>query len=157
FKPTDVPRYQLTYERLSAINPRIVYLEHVPMGRKGPVGNAGGYDVVIQGMSGLAAMNGRARNGVPAVAPPPYIDVGAGFLSAFAVASASRVREVRGQGRRVETSLLMTALVFSLNSVGWFAADAPPRFELFAERIAELRAQGAPFEEQSAAYWQTVS
>jgi crotonobetainyl-CoA:carnitine CoA-transferase CaiB-like acyl-CoA transferase len=40
-KPADLPRYGLTYEHLRAMNPQLVVLEHVPLGKKGRSGEPG--------------------------------------------------------------------------------------------------------------------
>ena len=37
FKPTDLPRYGIAYEDFRVVNPRIVYLEHAPVGNRGPM------------------------------------------------------------------------------------------------------------------------
>jgi formyl-CoA transferase len=157
FKPTDVPRYGLTYEQFAAINPRLVYLEHVPNGRKGPMGDLGGYDVVIQGLSGIGGMMARWKDGAPAYAPPAFIDTGTGFLSALAVVAALRHRDLTGEGQRVETSLLATAMTYGTSTISPFAAVDPPRVEMWKERLAEMRARNAPFEEQASVYRDTLA
>jgi crotonobetainyl-CoA:carnitine CoA-transferase CaiB-like acyl-CoA transferase len=154
-KPADLPRYGLTYDAFRAVNPRIIFLEHQPVGPKGPFGGDPGYDVVVQGMSGIAAIAGRVRGDAPVNIRPAFNDMGTGMLSALAVVAALRHRDLTGEGQRVETSLLSTALALSHQLVSWFAATDPPLEEAFNAQVAEARARGAGFEEQRA-IWENL-
>jgi formyl-CoA transferase len=147
-KPPDLPRYGLTYGHLSAMNPRVIHLEHIPLGGKGPLGNDGGYDVVVQGISGTGSITARSRDGSPVNVRPAYMDNATGFLSALAVVAALRHRDQTGEGQRVETSLLLTALALGNNIINWFGAVDPPLWERFAAELGNLRAAGAGFEDQ---------
>lgn len=156
-KPADIPRYGLDYERVAAMNPRVVYLDHAPFGQRGPYGGEGGYDVIMQGMSGLATITGRSPGGeVPENVRPAYIDMGTGFLSAFGVATALLSREQTGKGQRVETSLLSTAYGLGAVLLNWFAATDPPVWDSFHEQLAALRLQGANYERQRELYQETI-
>jgi len=139
-KPADLPKYRVSYEDVRALNPSIVYLEHVPVGMKGPMGGDGGYDVVVQGMSGIGAITARANGEAPGTVRPAYTDIGTGFLSALAVASALYHRERTGEGQRVETSLLSTAVTQAGPLLHWFGATDP---DVEAAWRAE-RAAGGP-------------
>ena len=35
---------RLTYDDVRALNPQVIFLEHVPVGMRGPMGGDGGYD-----------------------------------------------------------------------------------------------------------------
>jgi crotonobetainyl-CoA:carnitine CoA-transferase CaiB-like acyl-CoA transferase len=72
------------------------------------MGGGPGYDVIVQGMSGVGAIAGRPVNGVPANIRPAFNDMGTGIMSALAVVAALRHRDLTGEGQRVETSLLST-------------------------------------------------
>jgi len=147
-KPPDLPRYNLGYERFAAVNPGLVYLEHIPNGPKGPLGQDGGYDVVVQGISGYGAIAGRQRGEAPEFVRPATSDMGTGFLSALAVVAALRHRDLTGEGQRVQTSLLSTAITLSNNLLNWFAATDPDVIEQFEGELGKLRASGAGFDEQ---------
>lgn len=149
-KPNDLPRYGLTYEVLSAIKPDLVYLEHVPVGAKGPLGGDPGYDVIVQGMSGTAVITARsnASGDAPVSIRPAFNDMGTGFLSALGVVAALRHRDQTGKGQRVETSLLSTALALGNQLISWFAVTDAARDEPFREDLATAAASGAGFEEQ---------
>lgn len=156
FKPSDIERYSLGYEQLSAENPRLIYLDHVPLGPKGPYGKDGGYDVIVQGMSGLATITGRTVGDAPQNVRPAYIDVGTGYASTAAVLAALLQRERTGEGQRIQTSLLSTGLSLGANLIHWFAATDPDHWAAFAEKLASLRAQGAGFEEQRMLYERSI-
>ena len=156
-KPSDHARYGIGYDDFKALNEQIVYLEHAPLGHKGPYGGEGGYDVIVQGMSGLATVTGRSVNGeVPENVRPAYIDMGTAFLSALGVVTAILHRERTGKGQRVETSLLSTAYGLGSVTLSWFAATDPPVWESFHEKLLALRAEGANFETQRRLYADTI-
>jgi formyl-CoA transferase len=151
-KPSDLPRYNLTYERFAAINPAVIFLEHSAYGTEGPMAEMGGYDVVVQGMSGLASISSHATGDVPQNLRPAYSDLGSGYLATLGVVAALRHRDATGEGQRVRTSLLGTALHLGLNALNWFAVTDAPRHETLAAALAELRARGGGFGEQRALY-----
>ncbi len=153
-KPSDLPRYRLGYDDFAAVNPRLIYLEHVPLGRNGPLGGDPGYDVVVQGVSGTAVLAARERDGVPVNIRPAFNDMGTGAFSALGVVAALRHRDLTGEGQRVETSLLGTAMALGHQLLSWFAATDPPSDEAFREQIADARAHGAGYAEQRAIWEQ---
>lgn len=155
-KAADLPRYGLEYARVSAWNPRLIYLENTPYGPRGPYGEDGGYDVVVQGMSGLGAITASDVGGSPRQIRPAYADMGTGFLSALAVVAALLHRDRTGEGQRVETSLLSTAITLAGNIVHHFPALDAPVWQAFADELARLREDGAGFGAQQALFYRTV-
>ena len=151
-KPSDIPRYGLTYEHCAEINPSVIYLEHIPLGDHGPFAGDGGYDVVVQGMSGLGAISDRSSGEAPVYVRPAFSDAGTGMLSALGVVAALRHRDLTGEGQRVTTSLLHTSLALGANVLNWFAATDPPVWESVSEELAALREQGAGYAGQRALY-----
>ena len=133
-KPSDLPRFGLTYEELRQVNPRIIYLEHQPFGETGPYGGEGGYDVVVQGMSGVAAMMARASGPAPATVTPAIADMTTGVASALAVVAALLHRERTGEGQRVRSSLLASSILLAGNRTNWFAATDPVPYEPLRDR-----------------------
>jgi len=151
-KPADLPRYRLTYEQFREWNPRVIFLEHVPLGSKGPFGGEPGYDVIVQAMSGTSVLTARERDGVPINIRPAFNDMGTGAFSALGVVAALRHRDLTGEGQRVETSLLGTAMALGNQLLSWFGATDPPVEESYRAAIAEARAKGADFETQRATW-----
>lgn len=155
FKPPDVARYGLDYATLSALNPALIYLEHLPLGRRGPYADVGGYDVIVQGLSGIGAITA-APGDAPRNINPAYADHATGFISALAVVAALRHRDLTGEGQRVETSLLSTALALGGNILHWFGATDPDVWESFGTQLASARAAGADFAGQQQLYQRAV-
>lgn len=151
-KPTDVPRYGVDEERLRAVRPDLVYVANPPLGPEGPHGREGGYDVLVQGISGLSFVTARTERDVPLNVRPAYSDVGTGMLAALGVTAALRHRDLTGEGQRVEVSLLATALLFGQTIVGRFPEMTGDAAERFRGELAALRAAGGTFEDERRLY-----
>jgi crotonobetainyl-CoA:carnitine CoA-transferase CaiB-like acyl-CoA transferase len=151
-KPSDLERYGMDYAHCADVNPRVIYLECTPYGTEGPMGADGGYDVVVQGMSGLGVITDKSDGEAPGQIRPAYIDTGTGFLSALAVVAALRHRDRTGIGQRVQTSLLQTGLAFGANLVNWFGATDPPVWDEFESVLQAARSRGANWGEQRRLY-----
>ncbi len=149
-KPADLPRYRLRYEDLKLINPRLIVLEHWPLGRNGPFGGAPGYDVIVQAMSGTSVLAAREQGGVPINIRPAFNDMGTGAFSALGIVAALRHRDLTGEGQRVETSLLGTAMALGHQLLSWFGATDPPVEEAFRAELTEARANDASYADQRA-------
>ena len=144
----DVPaKLGIDYEALSALNPRLIYCETTAFGRRGPESARPGYDIVIQAMSGLMAMDGHLRGGVPQVIIPAVADFSTGVAIAWAVSAALYNRERTGRGQRVDTSLLGTALSLQANRFLWIEATDTETRQSLLDGLTELRAQGKSYQE----------
>ena len=145
----DVPsKLGIDYETLSAINPRLIYCDNTAFGRNGPDSYRPGYDIIIQAMSGLMGAEGKIRNGVPQqINSIAVADFSTGIAVAWGVCAALFHRERTGQGQRVDTSLLATAL--SVQTGSFMEVDAVDRDarEEFLTVLDAMRESGAPYEE----------
>ncbi len=150
----DVPyKLGVDYETLSAINPRIVYCENTAYGRRGPDSARPGYDIIIQGLSGLLAGNRHIQDGLPqSVSASALADHSTGLAMAWGVCAALYARERTGKGQKVEATLLATALALqSMRHTQIEKVDQEPR-QQFLEDIAVLREAGRPYPEVFARY-----
>ncbi len=155
----DVPdKLGIDYETLSAINPRLIYCDNTAFGRNGPDSYRPGYDLIIQAMSGLMAAEGKIRDGVPQLITSTAVaDFATGIAVAWGVCAALFHRERTGQGQKVETTLLGTALGVQTGSFMEIDAfDAERRAEFLAVLNA-MRESGASYEEMHEQYVQIVS
>ena len=144
----DVPaKLGIDYEALSALNPRLIYCETTAFGRRGPESARPGYDIIIQAMSGLMAMDGHLQGGVPQVITPAVADFSTGIAIAWAVSAALYNRERTGRGQRVDTSLLGTALGLQANRFLWIEATDTEARQSLLEGLTELRSQGKSYQE----------
>lgn len=146
-KLTDLERFGLDWERVHQVNPQVVQLVFTPFGPRGPSSDEGGYDVLVQGMSGLGFMMNRTANGVPTPTRPAVIDFSSGMMAAVGVLAGLRRRDTTGVGVRVDASLLGTAMALGTPLLASFDHDRR-RTETVAEDLALLAASGADFDTQ---------
>jgi formyl-CoA transferase len=105
FRPDVKHRLGIDYERLSQINPRLVYGSISGFGQTGPYRGRPGLDQIAQGLSGLMTVNGEPGRG-PMRVGLPVADLTAGFMLAHGIMAALLERERSGKGQWVHTSLL---------------------------------------------------
>jgi crotonobetainyl-CoA:carnitine CoA-transferase CaiB-like acyl-CoA transferase len=113
FRPGVKHRLGIDYERLSALNPRLIYASISGFGQSGPYADRPGYDQIVQGMSGLMSLTGTASTG-PLRIGIPIGDLLAGYFAAMGILVALAERERSGRGQWLDTSLL-AALAGSLS------------------------------------------
>lgn len=150
-KLSDLERYGLSWEHARAINPRLVQLELSAFGPEGPDADQGGYDVLVQGLSGIGFSMNRCDGGAPIVTRPAFIDFASGATAAFAVVTALRHSEATGVGQRVDASLLGTAMMLGTAMFTMFDVDRESRAEVMDD-ISLLRQGGADFAAQRSHY-----
>ncbi len=111
YRPDVAEKLGVDYEKLSSINPRLVYCELTAYGRRGPDAHRPGYDMIIQAMTGMIASETKTVDDVPSwVWSSPLIDTASGIAMAGSVAAALFARERTGVGQKIETTLLGQAL-----------------------------------------------
>src|SRR3546814_1244934 len=79
-RPETMARLGLTYEDCRAVNPRLVYCGCFGFHQDGPYADKAAYDDVIQGMSGLAAIQAMTT-GEPRYLPTVAVDKTVGIRS----------------------------------------------------------------------------
>ncbi len=109
FRPRTMEKLGLSYEKVSKVNPRLVYCSVSGFGQSGPYSELGGYDAIMQGMSGLMAVTGE-EGGPPLRVGAPITDILAALYSAFAVSLAIIARERTGKGQWIDVSLFESGL-----------------------------------------------
>lgn len=98
----------IEYERMKAIKSDIIFVHMTTFGNEGPYADRTGFDAIAQVMSGLVAISG--ERGKPMKQNSAWVDMSTGFLAAFGALAALRHRDATGEGQKVETNLLQTAL-----------------------------------------------
>lgn len=101
---STLQRQGLDYAALSAINPRLIYLNVSAFTSQGPRANDIGFDGIGQVMSGSTYMSG--FDDQPTRSFCSFIDVSTGIYAAFAIACALLERIRTGRGHHLETSLM---------------------------------------------------
>lgn len=119
FRPGVMDKLGLGYEKLKEINPRIVYCSCTGYGSSGPKVKRPGQDLLIQGMSGLAALQGPGDH-PPMPAGTALVDQHGAILAALGVAAAVYDREKTGKGHRIEASLLGSSLDLQIEPIVYY-------------------------------------
>jgi crotonobetainyl-CoA:carnitine CoA-transferase CaiB-like acyl-CoA transferase len=109
FRTGTMEQFGLGYERLAALNPRLVYCSVSAFGRTGPRAPEAGYEALMQAFSGIMSITGEP-DGPPVRCGVSFLDLTTGILCAFGVLNALFLRERTGRGIRVDGSLLETAV-----------------------------------------------
>ncbi|WP_312795034.1 CoA transferase, partial [Tianweitania sp.] len=84
FLPGDMDKFNLGYESLSALNPKLIYVSNTGFGQSGPYKDRAGYDTVFQALSGVMHLTGHADS-PPAKAGVPIADLTAGLWIAISI------------------------------------------------------------------------
>lgn len=116
YRPGVMAKFGLGYDDLKQIKPDIIYAAASGFGPDGPYVNRPGQDLIIQAMSGLAAITGTQKDGPRAVGVSAVDHHGAALFAAGILAALFR-RERTGQGGRVDVSLLSAALDLQMESL----------------------------------------
>jgi crotonobetainyl-CoA:carnitine CoA-transferase CaiB-like acyl-CoA transferase len=110
FRVGHLRKYGLDYETLARNNPRLIYCSVTGFGQTGPYASRGGYDFLIQGMSGLMTMTGHADEAHPLKTGIPVSDLFAGLYAAVSILAALNNRQRTGAGQYIDCSLLDSQL-----------------------------------------------
>ena len=87
FRPGTMERFGFGYEALQARNPKLIYASITGYGSTGVLSNKIGFDLVMQGFSGLMELTG-PENGEPHRLPIPVCDIVAGLFLTIGVLTA---------------------------------------------------------------------
>jgi CoA:oxalate CoA-transferase len=126
FRPGVMKRLGLDYERLSKLNPKLIYAAISGFGNTGPFQDKGAYDMVIQGYGGIMSITGNP-GGEPVRVGYSIGDLSAGLFGAIAVLGALRVREKLNQGQYLDVSMLDCQVALMENAIArYFATGEIP-------------------------------
>jgi crotonobetainyl-CoA:carnitine CoA-transferase CaiB-like acyl-CoA transferase len=122
FRPSVPARLGIDYPRLKAINPRLVYCGLTGYGDGGPLREKGGFDQVLQCLSGMAVFQGGGPN-QPQLLLGSVLDYFTSALLAYGVAAALFKRERSGVGQYLSLSLLRSALTIQAGRFVWAESE----------------------------------
>jgi CoA:oxalate CoA-transferase len=118
FRPGVMDRLGFSWPTLQDMNRRLVYCAISGFGQTGPDASKPAYDQIIQGLSGVMAVNGDDRLN-PLRCGFPVCDTVGGLNAAFAIMAALYHRERTGQGQFIDVALLDSIMPL----LGWVAAN----------------------------------
>ena len=118
FRPRVMERLGFSFQKLRELNPKLIYCAISGFGQTGPDAYKPAYDQIIQGLSGVMAVNGDERLN-PLRCGFPVCDTVGGLNAAFAIMAALYHRERTGEGQFVDVALLDSIMPL----MGWVAAN----------------------------------
>ena len=127
FRPGTLDKWGLSYEALSIHNPKLVQCSISGFGRTGPDASRPGYDLILQGESGVMDITGDP-DGPPMKVGTSIADLVTGLYASQAVLAALMKRERSGVGGRVDVSMLdAMASLLTFNAGMYFASGESPK------------------------------
>ncbi|MEM7407432.1 MAG: CoA transferase [Pseudomonadota bacterium] len=113
-RPKAAARLQIDYDTIAAVRPDIVYASATGYGEDGPYVDKPAYDDLIQGASGLAALNGQVT-GTPRYAPTVIADKTTGLYLTWAISMALVHRERTGEGQKLHVPMYESITAFMMS------------------------------------------
>ena len=110
-RPGAAERMGIGEDALRAVNPRLIYVSISGFGESGPYSHKRVYDPLIQGMSGLAEIQG-GPGGRPALVRVIVPDKVTALTAAQSITAALLSRERTGEGQHVRLSMLDAVIAF---------------------------------------------
>jgi len=139
-RPGVMDRLGLGQEKLSALNPKLIYCSISAYGQSGPRSKEGGFDLTLQAMSGLMSVTGEP-NGPPIKAGVPICDFAAGLYAAFSIVSALHEVKETGQGTHIDVSMLGASLgIAALQTSEYFGTGKDPK------KLGSAHPRNAPYQ-----------
>jgi crotonobetainyl-CoA:carnitine CoA-transferase CaiB-like acyl-CoA transferase len=127
FKVGGLKKYGLDFERLKAVNPRLVYCSITGFGQDGPYASRAGYDFMIQGMGGIMDLTGDP-DGEPQKIGVAFADIFTGVYSVVGILAALRRRDESGAGAHLDMALLdVQTSVLANQAMNYLASGQTPR------------------------------
>lgn len=131
----NLKKWNLTYEKLSKINPRIIHVTNTGHGQQGSM-NKPSFDINVQALTGIMT-----RQGEPGQ-PPIYLGMGSGdayggIMSAFGIMLALYQRKKTGRGQAVDASLYGAQLFMGAPTFQPYLATGK---EFYSNQLSRTRA-----------------
>jgi crotonobetainyl-CoA:carnitine CoA-transferase CaiB-like acyl-CoA transferase len=127
FRPGTAERIGVGYEDIRDVNEDIVYCSISAYGETGPWAARPGYDLLVQGTSGIMSVTG-PEDGDPCKVGLPETDLITAMWSAFGITGALLRRELTGEGDRIELGMHDAALPWLTKQAGKaFVGETPTR------------------------------
>lgn len=127
FRVGGLAKYGLDYAALKAVKPDLIYCSITGFGQTGPEKDKGGYDFLIQGMSGLMSVTGDADRH-PLKVGIPVSDLTTGLYATISILAALQHRNRTGEGQHIDLALLDAQMALLANQgSNWLNGGGEPR------------------------------
>jgi len=117
FSPGQMDKWNLGYEELRKLNPRIIYMQTTGVGKFGTYENYVSYGPTAQAMSGLTFMSGLPEPHPPAGWGYSYLDHSPGYFGAMLMMAALHRQRQSGAGAYIDLSQTETGLMLTGTSL----------------------------------------
>lgn len=139
FRPGILGKWELSWEHLKQVNPRLVMLSVSGYGQTGPYANRAGYDRIALAMGGTLNATGYPDR-APVKLGTAMADYSSALFGAFGIMVALYHRDTRGgEGQQIDLSLYETVFRFTDVMVTAYDKMGLPR-----ERTGNLHFAAAP-------------
>jgi len=127
YRPGTAERLGVDDDSLRAVNEDLVYCTISAFGETGPWSQRPGYDLLVQGTSGIMSVTGE-EDGDPVKVGLPQTDLITAMWAAFGVVGALFRRELTGEGDRIELGMHDAALPWlTKQAAKAFVGEKPKR------------------------------
>jgi len=105
FSPGTMDRFDTGYDKLRAVNPKIILCSISGFGQTGPMAAAPAYDIVAQALGGTMSITG-LPGGEPTRCGVSIGDLAAALYGVIGILAALRARETTGVGQHLDIAML---------------------------------------------------
>ncbi|MCC6961224.1 MAG: CoA transferase [Dehalococcoidia bacterium] len=148
YRPGVAESLGIDYATLSKLNPRLIYCENTAFGKKGPLARRGGYDIVVQALTGLMAGEAKLDGDVPTYVYPAIGDYATGIQMSNAICAALYAREKNGKGQRIDCTLMGSAIAMQTSQFTWLDAFDSEVIPPMLDELKQARSEMKSFTEQ---------
>jgi len=117
FSPGQMDKWELGYEELRKVNPRLIYLQTTGMGKAGIYKDYVSYGPTAQAFSGLTFLSGLPEPHQPAGWGYSYLDHSPGYFGAILLMAALRRQRIDGVGAYIDMSQTETGVMLTGTSI----------------------------------------
>lgn len=104
YLPGTLKKYNMDYESLRKINPKLIYASITGYGQTGPYSQRAGYDVMVEAEMGLMHITG-SRDGPPVKVGVAVTDLTTGLYTSNSIMAALLLRGRTGRGQHIDVAL----------------------------------------------------
>ncbi|MFB6309620.1 MAG: CaiB/BaiF CoA transferase family protein [Salinirussus sp.] len=125
YRPGAEERLGVDHDTIAEHNPEIIYCSISAFGETGPWSQRPGYDLLVQGLSGIMSVTGE-EGGDPVKVGLPQTDLITAMWAAFGISNALYRRQETGEGAYLELGMLDAVLPWLTKQAGKaFAGESP--------------------------------
>ena len=139
FRPGVADKLGIGWQKLSGINPKLVYASISGFGQQGELAARPAYDIVLQAMSGIMSVTG-TPDGPPTLVGESIADVIAGLFGSWSILAALVERHTTGAGRHIDLAMFDAMIAIQPLVVARYLASGQA-----PQRVGNRHALSAPF------------